>query len=91
LGQRLVHYIPTVGARAETTLNGPYYLQHPAQKQNFGGRQFKDGGYLETVVTQWLITRNMGCWQGEKEKLDTRQVPEFLERQYGKTTTRSKL
>jgi len=26
----------------------------------------------------------MGCWQEEKEKLDTRKVPEFLQGQYGK-------
>jgi hypothetical protein len=71
LGQRVVHYVPTVRDGTVRTLDGPYYLLHPAQKQNFGGHQFKDDGYLETVVAQWLIAQDMGCWQEGKEKLDT--------------------
>jgi hypothetical protein len=81
LGQRLVHYTSTVREHTVSIFSGPYYL-HLAQKRNLGGHQFKDDGYLETLVTDG--TQEAGRWQQGTEKLDARQVPEFLQGQYGK-------
>jgi hypothetical protein len=51
-----------------TSLPRNYYLL-PALKQNLGGRIFKDICEMETVVTRWLIIKDMDRYQEGIEKV----------------------
>ena len=59
-----------------------YYIQR--KSEILAATNLRDADYLVTLVTQWLVTQDTDCWQQGTEKLDARQVPEFLQRQYGK-------